>query len=149
VTSSLSNDLDVAQPLHISLSRSLQVPTQRREELLSSMRSAITSSRVNRFDIAPGGLKWVSNYDQTRWFLALELEKPENDGLNRLLKACNQAAFAQQYPTLYTETNDQSADFSKYFHFSLAWSLIPDTSHKNMTAMLEKVWATTAGIECQ
>jgi hypothetical protein len=94
-------------------------------------------------------LKWVSNYDSTRWFLALALEKPNHDELNHLLTTCNRIVIAQGYPALYTEVASSSADFSSYFHFSLAWSLVPDMLSKGMSSSLDKVWQSQVGIGCQ
>jgi hypothetical protein len=141
--------LEVPLPLHISLSRSIQVPAERREELLNNVTNVIKASQIKAFHVAPSGLKWVSNYDGTRWFLALTLEKPDHDELNRLLTLCNRIVIAQGYPALYAEAIAAVADFSSYFHFSLAWSLVSDVLNKDMISLLERVWQSDIGIVCQ
>ena len=49
------------------------------------------------------GLEWVPNYENTRWFLVLKLEKPPQDDLNKLLQFSNQTATAFGQPPLYTD----------------------------------------------
>lgn len=34
-------------------------------------------------------MEWVSNYEETRWFLVLRVAKPNGDELNKLLHICN------------------------------------------------------------
>jgi len=144
VTTLLTSDLGVTLPLHISLSRSLQVPTEGREELLSAVTETISKAGVNSFTVTSRGLKWVSNYDGTRWFLALVLNRVDNDGLNRLLVACNQVAGGKGYPTLYTKQRDaqnrDEEDYSNCFHFSLAWSLASNIDAKSSDVVLEDIW---------
>lgn len=83
-------------------------------------------------------MKWVSNYEKTRWFLVLHVAKPENDGLNRLLELSNRALAQFNQPPLYAapspvsrpfrasaadDRGSQRVDYSACFHISLAWSL--------------------------
>jgi U6 snRNA phosphodiesterase len=51
-----------------------------------------------RFRIRFTTLAWVSNYENTRWFLVLRIERPTSDELNRLLGASNSVviSFGQQ-----------------------------------------------------
>ena len=49
------------------------------------------------------GLQWVPNYERNRWFLVLQIEKPDNDGLNKLLHTINAVVVSLDHPTLYTE----------------------------------------------
>lgn len=87
----------------------------------------------------PDSLYWSSNYEKTRWFLVLGVQRPSNDGLNRLLKLSNDTLARFGQPPLYTtppthgqqtsvSLRDRSSrlsgeDFSKCFHISLAWCL--------------------------
>lgn len=90
------------------------------------------------FTVYPETLKWVSNYEKTRWFLVLRVSRPENDSLNRLLGLCNSALGRFGQPPLYArgsvDANKDAdsgagagagagADFSGSFHISIAWSL--------------------------
>lgn len=68
-----------------------------REELTSTLRKA----SVAPFSVDFDKLKWVPNFDRTRWFLVLGIQKPANDELNRLLTACNTAAEHCGHPALY------------------------------------------------
>ena len=47
-------------------------------------------------------LEWVANYENTRWFLVLKLEKAPQNGLNKLLHLSNQTAMEFGQPPLYT-----------------------------------------------
>jgi hypothetical protein len=129
----LLSDLSVSLPLHISLSRSLQVPTDRRQSFLEAVTQAIKGIRVKSFDVHLPKLVWAPNYDRTRWFLAAGA-MAVGDELNSLLRACNKAAVGQGHGALYAKASERPTgtkeppaqepeDFSDYFHFSLAWSL--------------------------
>ncbi len=48
-------------------------------------------------------LDWVANFEETRWFLVLRIEKPESDSLNKLLHVCNKVVQEYGQPPLYTE----------------------------------------------
>lgn len=93
---------------------------------------------TNRFSVKPDSVKWVSNYEKTRWFLVLHVAKPENDGLNRLLELSNRALARFNQPPLYAASSPvsrpsrasaavdrgcQRGDYSDCFHISLAWCL--------------------------
>ena len=87
----------------------------------------------------PDSLYWSPNYEKTRWFLVLGVQRPSNDGLNRLLKLSNDPLARFGQPPLYATSStheqhtsvslrDRSSsltgeDFSKCFHISLAWCL--------------------------
>lgn len=64
------------------------------------------------FDLSPAGLHWVANYSQTRWFLVLQLTRPVNDELNKLLHACNLVAAALGHPPLYAAPTEPTMDSS-------------------------------------
>lgn len=99
------------------------------------MISAIEASSPYIFDVTPTGLSWVSNFDESRYFLALELAKPANDDLNKLLRACNACASSWGMDRLYASSteregaqdvvlpSDSSEDRSSAFHISIAWTL--------------------------
>ena len=62
------------------------------------------------FEVAVTGLEWVANYENTRWFLVLKLEKAPQDGLNKLLHVSNQTAKEFGQPPLYTDWLQPSVD---------------------------------------
>lgn len=109
---------------------------------------------LHRFRVGVAGVKWVPNFDRTRWFLVLELGRPEGDELNALLRAVNRCASAFGLPMLYCmeEVNGESAmknrlgvvqgkdtqkrgeqrsleqDYTSNFHVSIAWQLAEPTA---------------------
>jgi hypothetical protein len=94
---------------------------------------------LTRFNVQPNRLYWSSNYEKTRWFLVLGVQKPRHDELNRLLKLANDALARFGQPPLYaaplaqaqrssasvreSSSGSHVQDFSECFHISLAWSL--------------------------
>lgn len=56
------------------------------------------------------GLEWVANYEKTRWFLVLKLERAPQNGLNKLLHLSNQTVADLGQPPLYTDLAQYSAD---------------------------------------
>lgn len=104
-----------------------------------------------RFNATLGELDWVSNYEKTRWFLVLRVSRPENDGLNRLLRISNQCLASFGQPPLYGSATkdssmsswkersgasrskrndyyqagveDPSMEYSNCFHISIGWNL--------------------------
>lgn len=127
VHSSLRSDLDVPLPLHISLSAPLVLKTEQKDALLEDLTAMIASSGAHVFDVRSVAVVWVSNSDQTRHFLVLKLSKPDNDDLNKLLRACNAWARKHERDELYAESTSASdathADQSSAFHISIAWAL--------------------------
>lgn len=144
----LTNELSVPLPLHISLSRSLVLHTDKREEFLSRVRNNVKTMGVKPFFATFDKIAWYPNFDKTRWFLSLSVQRLENDELNRLLGASNAACIAMEQPTLYaksklvvleehkskkrrrsslsrteSEAEIEVSDRSDFFHVSLAWSL--------------------------
>jgi hypothetical protein len=110
----------------------------------------------SRFELRFGNLSWVSNFEKTRWFLVLQLQKPEGDDLNRLLTVCNEAVEDYSQPPLYgspRSASQQSSkanarpkglrqenmgplpgegdilDFSSAFHVSIGWALEQPSSY--------------------
>jgi hypothetical protein len=127
-------------PLHVSLSRTLQIKTDDRESFLGTLNTSLRRAAVQAFRFDFRGLKWVPNYERNRWFLVLGIKKPVHDELNRLLCACNEAAQKSGHPALYSggkgdgpmDSNSPTArspiehiktDRSDMFHVSIAWNL--------------------------
>jgi hypothetical protein len=102
ITPSLRSPLGVPLPLHVSLSRTLQIKTEDRDTFLDALTTSLRKAAVRPFGIEFTNLKWVPNYERNRWFLVLGIEKPEHDELNRLLEACNEASHKCGHPGLYT-----------------------------------------------
>ncbi|KAF1840571.1 uncharacterized protein K460DRAFT_390065 [Cucurbitaria berberidis CBS 394.84] len=146
ITPSLQSELGATLPLHVSLSRTLQIKTENRESFLETLRSSLRRVAVRAFHFGFNGLKWVPNFERNRWFLVLAINKPEHDELNRVLNACNDAAEDCGHLGLYTggqgdgpmqdnstsntserrkggQTKSEKADHSEYFHVSIAWNL--------------------------
>ncbi|OAG08965.1 uncharacterized protein CC84DRAFT_1194948 [Paraphaeosphaeria sporulosa] len=98
---SLLSELGTPIPLHVSLSRTLQIKTDDRDQFLETLNKSLHRAAVRPFDVRFTVLKWVPNYDRTRWFLILGIERPAQDELNRLLHACNDAAKESGHPPLY------------------------------------------------
>lgn len=67
----------------------------------------------SRFELKLGSLSWVSNSEETRWFLALQLRRPEGDELNRLLTVCNGTVEDYSQPPLYASPRSASQQSSK------------------------------------
>jgi len=108
VVPALRSELGAPLPLHISLSRTLQIPTDERDPFQETVTRCLRKAAVDPFRITCSGLKWVPNFDRNRWFLVLGIMKPERDELNRLLDACNDAAERMGYPCLYKQTGAPS-----------------------------------------
>ena len=114
-------------PLHISLSRPIVLLAHQRQPFVDNLTCAISktslspcvhiSRRVNplltkclSFKVAARGLEWVANYENTRWFLVLKLEKAPQNGLNTLLHLSNQTVVGFGQPSLYTDSLQSSVD---------------------------------------
>jgi 2'-5' RNA ligase len=102
ITPSLRSPLGAPLPLHVSLSRTLQIKTDDREAFVETLNLSLRKVAVRPFCVRFSRLKWVPNFERNRWFLVLGIEKPAQDELNRLLEACNEAAEKCGYPGLYT-----------------------------------------------
>jgi hypothetical protein len=102
ITPSLRSPLGAALPLHVSLSRTLQIKTDDRDAFLDTLKTLLRKAAVRPFHIRFSRLKWVPNFERNRWFLVLGVEKPARDELNRLLAACNEAMQESGHPGLYT-----------------------------------------------
>ena len=62
------------------------------------------------FEVAIRGLEWVANYERTRWFLVLKLEKAPQNGLNKLLHISNETVTDFGQPSLYIDSLRSSVD---------------------------------------
>ncbi|KAL2063506.1 hypothetical protein VTL71DRAFT_5311 [Oculimacula yallundae] len=152
VHSSVTSDVGVPLPLHISLSRSLGFSTARKDDFVESLSRVLKASGIRPFAITFTSLKWVPNFEKTRWFLVLSITKPESDGLNKILHVCNSVVKSYGQPPLYPKPPTGSAiqaskkqenrkslfssnkgtastdwtelqDATDAFHISLAWTL--------------------------
>ncbi|PVH83419.1 hypothetical protein DL98DRAFT_413198 [Cadophora sp. DSE1049] len=101
VHSFVTSDVGVPLPLHVSLSRSLGFLAPQKDEFVDSLGRVLKVSGIRPFDITFTGLKWVANFERTRWFLVLSILKPESDGLNKLLHVCNSVVKQYGQPPLY------------------------------------------------
>ncbi|EPE29368.1 hypothetical protein GLAREA_00528 [Glarea lozoyensis ATCC 20868] len=153
ICSFLSSDLGAPLPLHISLSRPIGLVTADKENFVELLERVIRTCGIRPFDVTISGVDWVSNFDNTRWFLVLRLLKPPHDGLNKLLHLCNDAVGIFGQPPLYARKLPQDTpspkrlrrpdgkstssskaptiasdwtglgDPSSAFHISIAWAL--------------------------
>jgi hypothetical protein len=121
----------VALPLHISLSRSLGLRTEQKDEFFLSLKDSISGSGARAFETYFEQLQWHPNEDRTRWFLVLRVAD-KDEVLLKLLHTCNSVAVKYAQPKLYEddhahdEMKQSSRRMSKItekFHISIAWSL--------------------------
>ena len=56
---------------------------------------------IIRFVVVPTSLDWVPNFDGTRWFLVLRLDRAPENELNRLLALSNRCLAVYGQPPLY------------------------------------------------
>ena len=120
----LDDDLNVAQPLHISLSRPLTLKTVQKDAFLIRLKNVVFESGVKAFDVQVRDLVWHPNESRTRWFLVLRLQTSTD--LSKLLSTCNRIAAQFGQSLLYTQPGNQEQDQAgDQFHISIAWSLEP------------------------
>ena len=140
----LQSDLGAQLPLHISLSRSLNLRTEQRQPFLDTLEKAISDSSVRPFEVRVKDTNWVANFEGIRWFLILDLSQPANNELNSLLQLSNRVAASFGQPPLYDEPHSRTAKknrtqaygveseseetpesqyVSSKFHISIAWTL--------------------------
>lgn len=55
------------------------------------------------------GLRWVANYENNRWFLVVQIQKPLGDQLNKLLETSNKVARNYKQPCLYVSQDFPAA----------------------------------------
>lgn len=174
LVSLLTSDLGSPLPLHVSLSRPVVFTATDKDSFVESLHRNIVDCGVRpyvrypqivrpdhmtngfRFKLKFEGLSWVSNMEKTRWFLVLQIQRPEGDELNKLLTVCNGTVEDYSQPPLYAsprtasqqspstkarpkrpEWNKQSfssrnvdtPDFSSTFHISIGWALEQPNSY--------------------
>lgn len=142
VRSFLRSDLGVRLPLHVSLSTPLILTTDNKDAFEKELTQNIRDMKLATFNTSPLDLRWVTNFDGTRYFLIMTLEPPEQDELQSLLSVCNRTAASFRLPQLYAKDSKNvgvvadtaldgraevpvdrvASDISK-FHISIAWSL--------------------------
>lgn len=121
IHSLLDSDLGTQLPLHVSLSQPVVLVTQQRDRFAELLEESIKQSGVRpyvklfsesmtrlanavfRFEVSFTSLDWVPNNGKTRWFLVSRLEKPTDDGLNRMLRISNHVLGSFGQPPLYAE----------------------------------------------
>lgn len=99
--------------------------------------------RLSSFEVSVTGLDWVANYEKTRWFLVMQLDRAPQDGLNQLLRISNRVVKSYGQLPLYEEAFQSHAGFrgskrrgrgdsapsnanvdkSSSFHVSIGWTL--------------------------
>ncbi|KAK2741891.1 poly(U)-specific 3'-to-5' RNA exonuclease [Myotisia sp. PD_48] len=156
IHSLLYNELAVQLPLHISLSRPVVLLTDQRQRFLDLYQDEINTSGVRPFRLSMKSLDWVSNSENTRWFLVIRVTRPPNDELNRLLDLSNIVLAQFNQTPLYNDAarhqsnslkhgNTESSfsrasrpDCSNHFHISIAWSLMePSAKQKESLSLLD------------
>ncbi|KAH8679908.1 U6 snRNA phosphodiesterase Usb1 [Tricladium varicosporioides] len=146
IHSFLMSDLGAPLPLHISLSRPIGFATEQKDGFVSSLVQAVKSSGIRPFKVTSCSLDWVSNFENTRWFLVLKLGTPSCNGLNKLLDVSNRCVKKYGQPPLYADPlslteesyvsekkitpksttlkkGSPAQDVSNAFHISIAWTL--------------------------
>lgn len=128
IHSLLENELGVALPLHISLSRPLALRTEQKDAFFSRLRKAVSDSSVKALQVQPKNLAWHSNESSTRSFLVLQLQHSANEEMAHLLDACNNIANEFDQPLLYASRDKRgrvhaASKAEEKFHISVAWSL--------------------------
>ena len=81
--------------------------TEQRTGFLEKLQDAVEGSGLRSFTIYATGLDWVSNSEKSRWFLALRLKRPDDNGLNRLLAVTNSVASDFGLETLYADEGSE------------------------------------------
>lgn len=155
IHSLLQNDLGVALPLHVSLSRPLVLRTEQKEPFLDRLKNAILTSGVHTFTVRPNGLRWHSNESNSRYFLVLGLERTPKAEMSSLLTACNRVAKSFDQPLLYAEDTKIAKGKRKdgkppspaegKCHISIAWSLEAPLS--NQAGEIIPIPPAIAGLE--
>ena len=67
-----------------------------------------------RFEVSVTGFDWTANYQRTRWFLVMRLDRAPQDGLNELLRMSNTIVQRFGQPTLYTDSQPSRATHPMY-----------------------------------
>jgi len=119
VQSSLRSDLGVRLPLHISMSSPLTLATNTKDDFKQDLLNAILNGSIHAFEVQASSIRWVSNFDRTRYFLIMSLTKPDDDQLWKLLATCNNVARRYGCPELYTKKGSSDVGVEKQHHTQL------------------------------
>ncbi|KAG6000592.1 hypothetical protein E4U43_001560 [Claviceps pusilla] len=144
----LTSDLATPLPLHISLSKPLSLPGSIKDDFVSKIQHAISTSGIGRFSVRPASLAWHQSPDSNRTFLVLGIVTatnvvPEkvaamknsrplstNPELKTLLVRCNRVAALFEQPPLYQQNAGSAADAADTadtadtaFHISVGWTM--------------------------
>jgi U6 snRNA phosphodiesterase len=139
VQSLLLSALGAPAPLHISLSTTLQLKTDQREDFLARSQAAVQGAGIGPFEVEPEGVKWVGNGIGTRAFLVLNVgeKHARSPRLGQLLWECNSVAEHFGFDPLYARSQHKgekrkknggarsadAADLAARCHVSIAWRL--------------------------
>jgi len=110
IQSFLTSDLGAPLPLHVSLSRPIGLATEQKDGFLTALERSVKSSGVRPFKFTFAGLDWVPNFETTRWFLVLRLQRPGGDELNKLLRVGNRVVRDFGQPPLYVPPASSTSD---------------------------------------
>lgn len=130
--------------------------------------------RVFSFEVSVSGLEWVSNCEQTRWFLVMKVDQAPQHGLNQLLKISNRVARSFGQLPLYAESqpsfglrsakrrkgptdpasssniasSNSSTEMCPSFHISIGWTTtLPSQDLVNALDQATKFKAFTVNIQ--
>ncbi|KAK4166794.1 hypothetical protein QBC43DRAFT_313344 [Cladorrhinum sp. PSN259] len=148
VTSFLTNDLHVRQPLHISLSRTLSLATSEKDSFLREVQTAISKSNIRPFRLKVTSVEWHRTSESGRSFLVLRVVSSAatsnpNTELAALLGRCNQVCKLFSQPELYSWADDSGSNaqsVSSEFHVSIGWSFSEPT--EDVRRATEKVFGS-------
>ncbi|KAK4105685.1 hypothetical protein N658DRAFT_492168 [Parathielavia hyrcaniae] len=150
ITSFLHSDLGAPQPLHISLSRPMALPTDARAPFLRDAEAAVRASGVVAFALACARAEWHRTAESARSFLVLRVQHIDggaslttgggnpnpNPELTEMLRRCNVVVAKYGQPRLYEwaegdgeggKEEDEGRRVGEAFHVSIAWSFAEPT----------------------
>ncbi|KAK3984862.1 hypothetical protein QBC44DRAFT_336124 [Cladorrhinum sp. PSN332] len=133
LTSFLTNDLHVRQPLHISLSRTLSFTTYQKDNFLKQIQTTVSKSNIKPFTLSATAVEWHRTPESDRSFLVLRVNSSDsNSELTTLLKRFNSVCKEYSQPELYSRSTSSDPDpdpdtASSAFHVSIAWSFSQPT----------------------
>ncbi|RKF62823.1 U6 snRNA phosphodiesterase [Erysiphe neolycopersici] len=106
IHSLLTSELKAPLPLHVSLSRPIQITTKQKESIIASVRQSIKCSSIQPFEISFTKMEWVSNFERSRWFLVLKTSSRHgNNELQKLLRISNTTIQRHGLLPLYENLN--------------------------------------------
>ncbi|KAK4202509.1 hypothetical protein QBC40DRAFT_276490 [Triangularia verruculosa] len=123
VTSLLTSDLGVPLPLHISLSRPLNLTATQKDSFLCDIQKTVAGDQS--FEIRLGRVEWHFTSESGRAFLVLRVICPSgNNELVYFLSKINRIAQKYGQPELYSWAEAaEGKEVADAFHFSIAWCL--------------------------